>query len=223
MDNNSHSSGETKHITFGFVVAWIFAVFVGVPGIMMLFEHQAEGGVVLILAALVALPPMNAFVQRKTKISLSSGLRVAAVIILCVIAGAVLSQGSILGSTPTASVPAITDKAAAAPEQVTQEASQPPVAPKVLLSIKGSGTKTTQIFTAAAGWDLSYTYNCSDSGLPQGNFQVYVYNSNGSVSLSNAAVNELGASGSDVEHYHSGGSFYLEVNSECSWTVTVKG
>jgi hypothetical protein len=36
-------------------------------------------------------------------------------------------------------------------------------------------------------------------------------------------VNELGASGSDTEYYHSGGTFYLEVNSECSWTVQVKG
>ena len=36
-------------------------------------------------------------------------------------------------------------------------------------------------------------------------------------------VNQLGKSGSDVEHYHNGGAYYLEMNSECKWHVTVKG
>jgi hypothetical protein len=43
------------------------------------------------------------------------------------------------------------------------------------------------------------------------------------MSLSNTGVNQLGKSGSDVNHYHTGGSFYLTINSECSWTVTVTG
>ena len=92
---------------------------------------------------------------------------------------------------------------------------------QVLLNIKGNGTKTTQTFTAAGAWDLSYTYDCSNFGAQQGNFIVYVYNSDGSMSFSNSGVNELGKSGSDVNHYHTGGSFYLTINSECSWTLRV--
>ena len=222
MENES----KTKHITFGFVVAWIFAVVVGVPGIMMLFEHQVGSGVLLILAALVALPPMNTFLKNKTNVSLSGGLRVAAVIVICIIAGVVLSQGSSSSSTPTASVPAAPDNVAATTQQPAPkpaQQTQPVAAPQVLLSIKGNGSKTTQTFTAAGAWDLSYTYDCSNFGVSQGNFQVYVYNSDGSISYNNAPVNQLGKSGSDVEHYHTGGSFYLEVNSECDWTVSVKG
>jgi hypothetical protein len=50
-----------------------------------------------------------------------------------------------------------------------------------------------------------------------------VYGADGSLSTSNAPVNQLGAKGADVEHYHSGGTFYLVVNSECSWHITAKG
>lgn len=238
MSNDNQSDGKTRHITFGFVIAWIFAVVVGVPGIMMLFEHQVVAGILLILAALVALPPFNTFVKSKTNFSLSGGLRVTAVVVLFAIAAVALSQGgSTSSSGTTASVPAAPDKTVAAPEQATQQAAQQPAqqtsqpaqaaaqpaaAPQVLLSIKGSGTKTTQSFTAAGAWDLSYTYDCSGFD-DQGNFQVYVYNNDGSMSFENAPVNELGSGGSDVEHYHTGGTFYLEVNSECSWSVTVKG
>ena len=50
-----------------------------------------------------------------------------------------------------------------------------------------------------------------------------IYNGDGTMSFSNAAVNQLGKSGADVEHYHSGGTFYLTVNSECSWKIEAKG
>ena len=34
-------------------------------------------------------------------------------------------------------------------------------------------------------------------------------------------VNQLGMSGTSTEHYHEAGEFYLEVNSECSWSIKV--
>jgi hypothetical protein len=93
---------------------------------------------------------------------------------------------------------------------------------KVLLDLTGSGTKTTNKFRAAGDWDLSWSYDCSTFGQSR-NFQVYVYNGDGSLSIDNSPVNQLGKSGADVEHYHHGGTFYLVVNSECSWHVTAKG
>jgi hypothetical protein len=92
----------------------------------------------------------------------------------------------------------------------------------VLLQLKGSGTKSTQTFTAPSNWTLDYTYDCSSFSNGKGNFQVYVFNADGSMS-SASGVNQLGSSGSDTEYYHQGGSLYLEVNSECSWTITAKG
>jgi len=142
---------------------------------------------------------------------------VGAVLVVFIVIG--ISGGS---STPAKSVPAPTESGStvAAPAQPAQ--AQAPAAPQMLLSISGSGSKTTAKFTAASDWDLNWSYDCSKFGY-QGNFQVFVYNGDGSMSFSNSGVNQLGKSGADVEHYHTGGTFYLEVNSECSWKIQVKG
>ncbi len=94
--------------------------------------------------------------------------------------------------------------------------------PTVRLNISGSGSKSTQTFTVGKSWTLDWTYDCSNFGS-KGNFQVYVYDSNGNISFDNSGVNQLGSSGADTEYYHTAGSYYLEVNSECNWTISVKG
>ena len=144
---------------------------------------------------------------------------VGAILLLFIIIG--VSGGS---STPAKSVPAQAESGSSVAQQ-NQPAPAPAqaaAAPQVLLDIAGSGTKTTAKFTAASDWDLNWNYDCSSFGY-KGNFQVFVYNGDGSLSFSNAGVNQLGMSGTDVEHYHSGGTFYLVVNSECKWKVQVKG
>jgi hypothetical protein len=97
-----------------------------------------------------------------------------------------------------------------------------PAAMQVLLDLQGSGTKSTQKFTAASDWDLTWSYDCSGFGS-KGNFMVEVYNGDGSMSIENQGVNQLGMKDSGVEHYHKGGTFYLSINSECSWTVQARG
>ena len=97
----------------------------------------------------------------------------------------------------------------------------PSPSPQTLLNISGSGTKTTQKFTASGDWDLVWTYNCAAFG-DGGNFIVDVKNGDGTDS-DNQGVNQLGAKGSDTEHFHVPGTFYLEVTSECSWTIKVVG
>ncbi len=107
----------------------------------------------------------------------------------------------------------------------TQTANPPAPAPKtpqVLIDLPGSGSKQTQKFTAAGDWDLEWSYDCSSFGQ-QGNFIVTVYNNDGSMSLENSAVSQLGKNSTDVQHYHKGGIFYLDISSECSWHVTAKG
>jgi len=143
-------------------------------------------------------------------------------LILLIIILAAAGSGS---KTNKTSVPATADKITQdQPAQTTTKtvAATPPAAQQSLLDISGSGTKSTQKFTAAGDWDLNWTYNCKNFGN-QGNFQVFVYNGDGSTSFQNSPVNQLGASGTDVEHYHNGGTFYLQVNSECNWKIQVKG
>src|SRR5258708_4781597 len=129
-----------------------------------------------------------------------------------------LSADTCSGSAPAASSPAAPDKSPAA-----AAAKASPAAPQVLLDLSGSGSKSTQTFAAPGNWDLAWTYDCANFGM-QGNFIVFVYNAtDNSPSFQNQAVNQLGTKGSDVQHYHQGGTFYLEINSGCNWTVKATG
>lgn len=115
----------------------------------------------------------------------------------------------------------------------TVPTSQPPVyatvapaiparALSILLDIQGAGTKTTQTFTVGDTWDMAWAYNCASFSDGSGNFIVNVMTPNGQLS-SNGGTNQLGTSANDIEHFHQGGTFYLEINSECSWHVKVAG
>jgi hypothetical protein len=90
-----------------------------------------------------------------------------------------------------------------------------------IMNISGTGTKTTQKFTVLGDWDLQWIYDCSKFYGGQGNLQVMVYNGDGSISLANNLVNQLGSKDQGVENYHTGGTFYLVVNSECGWGIQV--
>lgn len=94
--------------------------------------------------------------------------------------------------------------------------------PMSLLRLSGYGTKSTQFVTVPTEWKLVWQYDCSSFGDGRGNFIVSVFDSNGSPAPE-AGVNQLGASGSDTEYYHQGGTIYLEINSECRWSVNVVG
>jgi hypothetical protein len=133
----------------------------------------------------------------------------------------VIISASSSSKTPTTSQPAQADKSSSSSSTPAPTA-KAQAQPQALLTLAGSGTKQTQTFTAAGEWDLNWTYDCSQAG-GNGNFIVTVYNADGSVSFENTPVNQMGASGTDVQHYHTGGKFYLDINSECSWTVNAKG
>jgi hypothetical protein len=96
----------------------------------------------------------------------------------------------------------------------------------------GSGTATTASFKVPNSWDMAWSYDCANFYGGSGNFIVSIYDltgsaggtasSGGSLDFDNQGLNQLGANGSGVEHYHSGGNTkYLKIISECNWTVTV--
>lgn len=99
-----------------------------------------------------------------------------------------------------------------------------PSTPTVLYQQNGSGSASSPNFTAPTNWNIEWTYNCSALGS-SGNFMVTVSQAGtGSLaSLEDLPINQLGTSGSGVQHYHYGGKLYLAVNSECSWTIKAVG
>jgi predicted small lipoprotein YifL len=123
---------------------------------------------------------------------------------------------------PAASSPAAPDTAPVA------------ASPQVLLDLQGSGDKSTQTFTVAGNWDLQWSYDCtaglSQNGvIPPGyhcSFIVNVKTSAGHRSIENQGVSQLGVKDQSVEHFHTGGTFYLEVQVCCadnSWAIKVTG
>ncbi len=96
----------------------------------------------------------------------------------------------------------------------------PPAPQHLLLDQTGSGTNTTARFTAGADWHIDWSYDCS-SFAPKGTFAIYVFDNAGSAV--DVAANQLGASGSATSNERRGGTFYLQVNSQCNWHVMVKG
>lgn len=125
-----------------------------------------------------------------------------------VLAGLGLFLAGCGSSTGTANAPAAPDNSkapAAAPTKTVKPA------PVVVLTVDGTGTKTTQKFNVKSDWDLHWTYDCTAFGN-SGNFIV------SATGASVTGVNQLGPKGEGTEHFHSGGDgVYLEVISECAW------
>src|SRR3989344_2723389 len=83
---------ESKRITLGLVLSWIFGILFGISGLTFLFTGSIIAGGSLILASLVLLPPVNRFVKDKWNFELSRGLKITVVIILFVIYAVSLSS-----------------------------------------------------------------------------------------------------------------------------------
>jgi hypothetical protein len=52
MPDDPMASAPTRNITLGYVVGWAWAIFAGVPGVMLLFEDKVGAGVCVISSAL---------------------------------------------------------------------------------------------------------------------------------------------------------------------------
>jgi len=86
----------------------------------------------------------------------------------------------------------------------------------------GSGIKKTEIFTVPDDWKIVWKCDPASFYGSQYNVQVYVYNSDGSIA--DVAINDICSSSNthgETEE-HQGGSIYLDINSEGSWTIQVQ-
>jgi hypothetical protein len=101
----------------------------------------------------------------------------------------------------------------------TEQASRPVASTShVVATFSGSGIENTRKFTVTSTWKLDYSFNCQNFGS-SGNF--IVTEDGGSdfsgVDLNDLAVTKTGSTWA----YHDSGTHYLEINSECDWTVKV--
>lgn len=134
-------------------------------------------------------------------------------------------------SAPTvahAAKPAASPAAAAtAPATTAPSGKVPaPAAPRVLLSLSGSGIENSPPFLVTESQlTVHYTYDCSGQG-GDGNFIADLLNGNQSSlgSDDQSIANALGVGGSattTIYPTNTGSDYHLAVNSECNWAVVV--
>jgi len=87
---------------------------------------------------------------------------------------------------------------------------------KSLFDIRGNSATNSNKFVVAGNWDLYWAYDCTQ--FSQGNFTVYIYEDS-RLSFETGSVTQFGAKGSDVVHYHNGGTYYVQVISSCAWNL----
>jgi hypothetical protein len=198
-------TGSEQKFRDGLVFGWFWTGLAASAAIGLFYLGQALAGVTLVLSALAACPPVVATLEKRTGASLGGGLRLALVIVFAGLAVLSFAQN-----------PAGLAKLAA----VTAPA---PLQPKTLLVDQGDfGNKTTKLFTPQGkDWDLLWSFDCTSLG-DSGNFSARVMRQGGGA-LENAVVEKISDHDSGTEHYHQGGTLYLQVVSECQWTVKVVG
>ena len=93
-EQQNNQQREVKKIIVGFILGWVIGVLAAISGVMLLFS-QPLAGILMLLLAIVLLPPTNKFIADKFKFSISGGLKFIVVIVLLGIIGATMSSDSL--------------------------------------------------------------------------------------------------------------------------------
>jgi hypothetical protein len=146
---------------------------------------------------------------------LRAGVIVISVLMLGIFAGQASAQTS-RWQTATYS-----DAQTNAPSQIAPPSTSPS---KIVLQANGSSDQTTSTFAVPSEWSLSYSYDCTEfSGSGGGDLSMYIRTADGSYSRDNSPLttSPSGGAASATKRYHTGGTFSLDVVSDCLWTATV--
>jgi hypothetical protein len=96
----------------------------------------------------------------------------------------------------------------------------------VTLSISGPGYKKSSLVQVHAGWEVRWAYDCPPSvgqggfGIV-GSFDAIVRSANGDEAFPQKDISNQGSAGQGRVSYPLGGSFYLEIQSQCNWEVQI--
>lgn len=136
--------------------------------------------------------------------------------LILIIAIAIAAAAGSKQQHPAAPAAAAAATAAQSPSASQTSAAATPARAHSVATFTGSGIRNTEKFTVTDTWKLVYSFNCANFGQ-SGNFQVYEDGG-----FTGVTVNELsaGKSGSTWA-YSDAGTHYLQVNSECDWTLKI--
>lgn len=207
---------QNQTVNAGVIASWLGGTLALFGGLNALGVGYAGTGAALLAGALFAFPPAYNAIAR-TGLALPGWVRTGLFVIAAFAAAAMLPEWP--------SVPAPQDAAqeiTAAPKPQPAPPPRAPTSPQpgpALIDLMGTGTQTTREFTTAGhDWDLHWKYDCSNIGA-DGSLIVQVMRSDGTATA--MTFTETGSGTEDTEHFHRGGTFYLMVNTTCTWHVVV--
>ncbi|HWA89697.1 MAG TPA: hypothetical protein VG889_06650 [Rhizomicrobium sp.] len=216
--SNSLPSPPPEPLDVGTLASWLgggLALFGGLEAIGLGYLGV---GLTLLAGAVAAFPPFHRAIAAILGVAIPGWIRLGVFVVTAFAAGSLLPPGALTPPAPAPSEPlkpVAPKPATPAPQQPA--ATQPLPGPKVLLDIRGAGTKSTERFaTTGSDWDLHWSYDCTGIGMTS-NFIVRVVGDDGPTTM---GVNQYGGGGEeDTDHFHQGGTFYLEVASGCRWHI----
>ena len=207
---------EVKRITIGFILGWILGVGALLTGISQLGIAPVRGVISLLIAA-VLIPPASKFLETKSKVSLSGGVKVLVVIVLAVIASAVDSNGSGSATISTSSTAQQSQSVAKVnPSANTPLAVVPPREPSYqkIFTFSGNGAKKSEPFTVT-GSRFKIKYDCKGS-LCQA-FLKKVAGEEWDIKLVMNTTENI----KDESIFYGAGEYYIDANTIGSYTMTV--
>jgi hypothetical protein len=85
-----------------------------------------------------------------------------------------------------------------------------------VMELSHTGSFTTQQFTVASDWAVSYSYDCSKISGDDAGFVLSVQGGDYMVPTS-----KQGIKGEDTYYGHDAGTYYLVITSDCAWHLRV--
>ncbi|WP_410508414.1 hypothetical protein RSJ42_16925 [Methanosarcina hadiensis] len=191
-----------RRLTLTVAARWVFGILFFMAYFGSLVERNYLGSIFLFLSVLILIPPISQTIEQKFNFTISGALRFALVVCLFVGFG-ITSPQNTLEDDALDNLPASVDSITAS---------------DVITSWSGSSTKNTETFhIPSKEWKISWkTYPGQYGDM---NFQIYVYNSDGS--LKNVAANVIGEN-SDYSIIRGSGDYYLTINTAQPYEITVE-
>jgi hypothetical protein len=173
------------------ILSWAF---LGLPG---LFAHNFVKGHDITIDST---HPLNAYVDDSVYVVASAKSDASPGFAQTVVTG-----GETAPAAPSAYAPAV----APATAPITAAAT-------TIFETEGSGSKTSKPFAVNASWAIAWSYDCSKAPKSAAAFAVNVQGAN-----AESPITPTGLSGIDITHFHDPGTFYLNIETGCTWHVRV--
>ncbi len=194
---------EIRNISLPNILAWIFGIIFLIAGAMGL-ASSVIGGVLIIIASVIILPPANNFVRSKLRINMSKGIRIFIAVVLIGVAISFMPNNSERDTDVTA------DQMST--ENVSEETSSKDY--QKVFEFSGNGAKKSEPFVIT-GDRFKIKYNCTGDLCSASLYKI------GNSFPSDLIMNTTDSVNDETIIYGSG-EYYINVNSIGTYSMIVE-